>query len=219
MVPTPPLLSLVDRMFLVAHDDRTGKPRITLEVLGVGLAAAALVELAMANAIDIDEAAGHVIRRTVYPHADAAAQYVLEQIVKGEPSSYTAFDWINVLRDDLYLGVAEKLETAEHVRFEKSALGRSSRYVPTPQSLGEEPLAWIFGILRSSRGAANYDQPKRVLACLCAAMGSASAITALPADEVDRSFPVVLGTCDPQYVSIVKATAQVKRKLSMNVRR
>jgi hypothetical protein len=206
-------------MFMVAHDDRTGKLRISIDVLGVGLAACALVELVMANAVDLDEATGLVSRRTVYPHRDAAAQYVLEQIVKGEPASFSAFDWINALRDDLYGGIAQNLVADELVRLDRPMLGRAARYTPTPQSLGEEPLAWIFGILRSGRNASNYELPKRVLACLSVAMGSASAITALPADEVERSFPIVLELCDPPYIAIVKATSQVKGKLSMSVRR
>lgn len=206
-------------MFMVAHDDRTGKLRVGHDVLGVGLSAAALVELAMANAVDIDEVNGLVTRRTVYPHPDAAVQYVLEQIVKAEPATYTAFDWINALRDDLYAGIAQNLVADGLVRLDRPILGRAARYAPTPQSLGEEPLAWIFGILRSGRGAVNYEQPKRVLACLSVAMGSASAITALPADEVELSYPIVLELCDSQFVTIVKATAQVKNKLSMSVRR
>jgi hypothetical protein len=206
-------------MFLVAHDDRTGKLRIGIDVLGVGLAAAALVELVMANAVDIDDPTGLVTRRTVYPHPDAAVQYVLEHIVKGEPTSYTVTDWINALREDLYGGIAQNLVADELVRQEKSLLGRAPRYAPTPQSLGEEPLAWVFGILRSGRGAGNYEQPKRVLACLCVAMDCASVITALPGDEIETAFPVVLDMCDSSYVAIVKATGYVKSKLSMAVRR
>jgi hypothetical protein len=206
-------------MFLVAHDDRTGKLRVGYDVLGVGLAAAALVELVMANAVDIDDGTGLVTRRTVYPHPDAAVQYVLEQIMKGEPASFSAVDWINALREDLYGGVAQNLVADELVRLDKPILGRAARYVPTPASLGEEPLAWVFGILRSGRSAENYEQPKRVLACLCVAMGSASVITALPTDDIETTFPVVLDMCDSSYVTIVKATATVKSKLSMSVRR
>lgn len=204
---------------MVGHDDRTGKPRVALDVLGVGLATTAMIELAMANSVDVDDVTGNVIRRTPYPHPDAAAQYMLEQIAKGEPASYTAFDWINVLREDLYGGVGQNLENDRLVKVEKAALGRSLRFIPTPQSLGEEPLAWVFGILRSTRTVMNYDQPKRILACVCAAVGAAAAITALPGEEVDRAFPDVLATIDPRYVVIIRSAGQVRRKLSMTVRR
>ena len=207
-------------MFLLAHDERSGKPRINLDVLGLGLVAAALTELAIAGAVYIDPDTGQVTRYAADPLTDAAAQYVLEQVVKGEPQTYSATEWITVLREDLYGGVAQNLEAANCVKAERSALGRGVRYVPTPRSLGEDPLAWVFGILGSrSHHAVDYELDKQALACLCAAMGVASAIIAIPPEEVEANYAELLRSCDPQLVALARATAQVKRKLSMMVRR
>ena len=206
-------------MFLLGHDERTGKARMSLEILGVGLVATALAQLALDGAIYVEEGTGQVTRQTIHRQDDAAANYILEQIVKGEPTIYTVIDWITVLRDDLYTGIGSNLEYDELVQIDKAAISRSVRYIPKPRTLGEEPLAWVYGVLRSRNSAVDFEEQQRVLACICAAMGVAAAITALSPDEIETKYPKVLANCKPATIAIAKAAAHVKTRLSMTVRR
>jgi hypothetical protein len=211
-------MSLVDWMFLIGHDERSGKPAVATDLLGVGLAGAALLELVLGGTIAVT-VAGEVIRQADRGPDDDAAFYVLQQIVKGEPRVYTALDWITVLRDDLYRGVATNLKRDGVVRMEKSALSRTPRYVPRRSNLIAGCTASVYGLLRLPGNVADFTEAQRLLACLCCALGVAPAITALPGHIVDEHYPIVLAHCEQQDVLILKAVTRAKDKLALTVRR
>lgn len=211
--PSRPL-TLTDHFFLLAHGEINGKPRISLEVIGVGLAAATLMQLAHDGAIHVDPSTLELSRITTELPADEAGQYVLRQIFGLEPEIHTATDWITVLRDDLYTGVAMALEKAGVLKSGKSALTRSMRYIPTHPSQSEQILTWVYGVLRA-RYPSDFELYKQVLTVLVVALGSATAICAVTNDDLNRNYPAILGAVDPATASIAEATAQVRNKLSM----
>ncbi|WFE19417.1 GPP34 family phosphoprotein [Solwaraspora sp. WMMD937] len=67
-VPLPPTGRLADELFLIAHDDVTGKPRVPTRVVGRGLAAAILADLAYVGAVTV-AATGMVVTGTAAPGA------------------------------------------------------------------------------------------------------------------------------------------------------
>src|SRR5262249_54383777 len=83
-----PPLSLVDRLFLLTHDTANGKPLIALDVLGIGLAGAALLELAQGGWVSVKHS-GEVVRVSEHAHPDEASHYVLMQIYEREPQGTT----------------------------------------------------------------------------------------------------------------------------------
>jgi Golgi phosphoprotein 3 (GPP34) len=209
---------MVDYMFLVTHHETSGKLRIAPDLLGLGLVAAALAELVSVSAVYLDPETSQVIRYQRQPVSVPAAQYVLDQVIRGEPDTSHAADWILGLRDDLYAGVAHGLDADGLVRPERSALGRM-KYVPIRPELIEQPQSWVFGLLRSPQRWIDFQLNQLVIACLCGAMGIAGTVTAMPAEEAETGFSQLLRSVDPQLSALVKATSQAKGRLAMTVRR
>src|SRR5262249_37737909 len=157
-------LSLVDRLFLLTHDPGNGKPLASLDVLGIGLAGAALLELTMMAAVSI-KLSGEVVRTTPNQVQDEATNYVLIRLYEAEPQNYPVIEWIGVLRNELYLGVAGSLAKRGIIDEQRSAL-RGSRYLPRQRQAVEESMAWVYRLLQSPQRGAESGQPAVVLACL-----------------------------------------------------
>jgi hypothetical protein len=206
---------LAQRFFLLSHDHRTGKPRLELDVLGVGLAASTLADLTYGQAVVIDPGTGQVARITTEWPDDSASRYILKQIVDNEPTLYSASDWINVTRDFLYNGVAQALEEAGRVQAEKGRFGGGQRYVPTPRELGEEVLGQVYGVLNARNTLDMAPVGHLTLAAMCVAIGAASAVAALTAEAADAGYQAVIELLDPQIVTIARAATNIKNRLSM----
>ncbi|HEY9472751.1 MAG TPA: GPP34 family phosphoprotein [Mycobacteriales bacterium] len=122
-------MPLADEFFLLAHNS-TGKPRLSLSSLSLGLAAALLAELILERRIAL---AGSELRVVDdIPPADALAHTVLNQIMT-EPSSHPVRSWLDYLGKDARERVGQRLERAGLVRREASRRpwGKSVRYEPT----------------------------------------------------------------------------------------
>ncbi|GII23337.1 GOLPH3/VPS74 family protein [Planosporangium mesophilum] len=74
----PERLRLADDFWLIAHHDRSGRPRLNPLALGLGLAGALLGELATTGHLTIHDRHVHVTDDT--PPADATSHGILEQI-------------------------------------------------------------------------------------------------------------------------------------------
>lgn len=212
--------TLVDRLFLLCHDERTGKPHLSLDVLGVGLVGAVLIELLQRGAVVITGDPGKLARLTSARQSEPAAQYVLEQIAKAEPHVYTPADWISVLRDDLYPGVANSLAEAGLIQVEKPKIGRGVRCIPIDVRIVQESLAWVYGILGTGEFAPDEPDPtKHLLACVCAALGVAPLITARPAAHVDALYPAMLERLDPQTAIVLRSITHARGRLALKTSR
>jgi hypothetical protein len=217
--PAPRYLSLVDHLFLISHDEQSGKRLMAPDVLGVGLVAAALTELVATKSIDVITETGIVTRIATEFPADPACGHVLEQIYAQEPSEHTATDWILALRDDLYTGVATRLEQDRLVRHNRVGLTRTLGYTPTQPMLVAEPMSWVFGVLRARNAGEDFEPIQRALACLCAAMGVATAVTAIANSDVTHTYPKLLQLCDEPTITIAKSTQRAMAKLATKLRR
>src|SRR5438477_9448893 len=125
-----PSFSLSEEYFLLAHDDTTGKPLISTDVLGLGLAAALLAQLLPEERITITKDGGVLLRRF-----EATGRLATDQVIKkindahaSRPGAlYPVADWLRYLREMAYAEVGDALVRGR-VLYERSGL-RGKRYV------------------------------------------------------------------------------------------
>lgn len=141
---------LADEFFLIALDDRTGRPRLSPKVFGLGLAGALLGELLLDGLITVE--GGHVLVVDHRPPVDALAHTILDQIVS-EVSPYGVRSWLVFLARDATERVAERLSRAGHIRREQSRrmLRREAIYPPTDANTAHLPTARLATSLRNGR--------------------------------------------------------------------
>ncbi|MEN3310556.1 MAG: hypothetical protein V7603_6758 [Micromonosporaceae bacterium] len=122
--------SLSEEFFLLAHDDTNGKPLISTDALGLGLAAALLAQLLPEERIAISREGGVLLRRF-----EATGRAATDEVVKkindahaNRPGAlYPVADWLRYLRDMAYTEVADALLRGR-VLYERGGL-RGKRYV------------------------------------------------------------------------------------------
>lgn len=141
---------LADEFFLIALDDRTGRPRLSSKVFGLGLAGALLGELILDRRITVEE--GQVLVVDHRPPADALAHTVLDQILS-EVSPYGVRSWLVFLARNATERVADRLSRAGHIRREQSRrmFRRETVYPPTDMNAAHLPLARLATSLRNGR--------------------------------------------------------------------
>lgn len=138
---------LGDEFWLVAHDENTGRPKLSARVLGLGLAAALLGELVYYRSITIQNgyiyAAGHA------PPQDAVARTVLEQIT-GEGHPYTIRTWLVFLSRHAEETVTHRMWRAGFLRQQSSRrlLRQVTTYAPVDPGKAAWPMARLSTTLR-----------------------------------------------------------------------
>lgn len=207
-----PALWLADWVFLLFHDERDGKPRIDLDLIGLGLAAAALHQLAEQGFIEIKPPGGDVIRWADSWPTDPTQAFVFQEIVRNEHQTFTATDWIFVLRGQMYRGVAADLVKRGLVKQDDSGMGRRSRYIPTPRSNGETALGRVQ-ILSGFR-LDHIPKVHLMMAAICHAVGAASAVVSRT-DNVASAYETILNTLDPRSVLLLRSVERAKAKVAM----
>lgn len=111
---------LADHLFLIALDERTGRPRLSPRVLGLGLAGALLGELVLEGKIVIED--GHVSVRDRRPPADALAHTTLDHLV-AEHGRHPVRSWLPFLAQRATEQVGERLWRAGMVHRERVRRG------------------------------------------------------------------------------------------------
>lgn len=147
---------LADDLFRLAHHDRTGRPLLHASVAGLGLAAALLAELVVAEAIVIESDQVCVVSRT--PPPDVLAHTVLGQLA-GEVAGHTVRTWLAFLSQTSRERVALRLLRSGHVRPEagRRLLTRSPVYVPTDSHVAVWPWARLSTRLRQGKPLDRFD--------------------------------------------------------------
>lgn len=218
--PTPIRHPVADELFLVGHHEYTGKRHAGDEVFGLGLAAAVLFELGWARAIGMDQGA---VKRTVGTFTgDPVLDHVLGKIAGKEPAAHQAGAWIDYLREDLYLLVAERLKTrAVIVEFQTGMFGRQIRYEAVNPVTAALPRSMMLGVLRSPPGLDRpaADNHYAVLGGLVAAMEMWEAIPTIAAAEATRNAAILTSRMYPPEQLIIKSVAEAKNALARRVRR
>lgn len=158
---------LADELFCIGHDDRTGRCRLRPRVVGMGLAAALLAELALYGRIAIDTGEIRVISRQ--PPPDAVAHSTLAQLL-AQPQHRSARTWLAFLSATATDSVAQRLMLAGLWRQRKHRrLGR------TGVSFQPADVNAVAGrsvrLARLLRAAAPIGEPDVMLAGLVMATG------------------------------------------------
>jgi hypothetical protein len=158
---------VADDLWLMAHDDATGKPLLLLRALGLGLAGGLLSELMLARCIRLRSDTAVVIGQHV-PRTAAEGHAVL-RLIAGEPVPLPVRDWLGFLalkaRDD----VAGRLERAGYLaRAGRRLPWRPQRWVPVDPNWAFAPLLRVRSALDPARQSSEYEA---VLAGLSAACG------------------------------------------------
>ncbi|HET9655043.1 MAG TPA: GPP34 family phosphoprotein [Kineosporiaceae bacterium] len=124
-------LFLADDLFLMCHDLRSGKPRITESLLGIGLSSALLAELMFSGCIVVADA--QLLIGEYQPPDDQLAEALFEQARAQLFTQQVSLpDWISSRRHYVVDLVADRLVREQHVvRDQHRRLGRSvTRYLP-----------------------------------------------------------------------------------------
>jgi hypothetical protein len=156
-----------DDFFRLAHDDTTGRPRVNVHALGLGLAAGLLGELLYASRIGVHD--GQVYVAHYAPPSDVVGHALLDQIA-GEPHRHTIRTWLSFLAEEAFDQVAGRLLRAGHVRAETSGFlwARTVTYVPADMKTAAWPTVRLAMALRRQ---APMDEGDLFLAGLAVAAG------------------------------------------------
>jgi len=142
-------MALADEFFLLAHDDRSGRPRLHPRANGLGHAAALLGELMLTRRIELRS--GLLLVTHPRPMEEPLADAVLGQICD-ERSALDAHTWLAFLARGAADAVGQRLTRAGRVAPTRLRRGLrlATRYVPTSLNDAAWPAARLRLLL--SRG-------------------------------------------------------------------
>jgi Golgi phosphoprotein 3 (GPP34) len=100
-------LPLADELFLVGHDEYSGKPRVSDGVLDTGLAGAVLAELVVANRLHVTED-NTVVVRDQRPWGERVSDAALAEVLK-QREAHPVRAWVEYLREHVRTMVAPRL--------------------------------------------------------------------------------------------------------------
>ena len=157
---------MADDLYLLAHDDRTGKPLLPPRPLGTGLAGALLAEVMLSGYIGLRSDTAVVIGRDMSP-AMAYSRVLLKQIAE-EPSPLPVQAWLRYLARTAMRDVAARLEQAGYLTGVRSRIpGRPGRMVPTDPDRAFSPMVRARSALNPNREPAPYAGALAGLAVAC----------------------------------------------------
>ncbi len=142
---------LADELFLLAHDEVSGKARLHPRVTGIGLGGALLAELVLAGRIDLqptpEASSGAVVLMDPRPVDDELGSAVLEQIVAvGRPRPGTG--WLKHLGQTATRNVGARVAAAGLVTPVRSRLSRREvRWAPVDMSTAAWPATRLRMLL------------------------------------------------------------------------
>jgi hypothetical protein len=137
---------IADDLWLLAHNDVTGRPYIQPRPMGLGLAAGLLAELSLAGAVSVrrDDITPVRVRR---PPADELLLRVLG-LLAGEPDAHPVADWLAYLARTAPSGVAARLAASGYLAEDKSLLPwRGGRWRPTDRDSAFSPVLRVRAVL------------------------------------------------------------------------
>lgn len=168
--------------FLIAHDEFSGKLRISPDLLGCGLVGAQLGQLIMASRLAVE--GGRVLVTEVRGDGgDEVGAYVVESISR-QTSTHSIRVWVDTFREVLYELVARRLVDEGVVRREHGGRQlmrrRLDRFPATNLLAAARPRLRLEHMLRMPQ---EFDLPGAVSAVLVGAVGAESVLD----PEIDRT--------------------------------
>jgi hypothetical protein len=204
-VPLPPTGWLADELFLIAHDDVTGRLRAPAGVVGRGLAAAMLADLAFVGAATV-AATGMVVTGTAAPGAvDAWGRTVQRWIGTDTPHPPAA--WVERLAGHAYRSVADRLTAAGLVRprtVRRWWWRRDTAYPPVDTNVAAWPWARLSMRVRRRTRLSVHDS---TLARLCVATGFGDHVLGVDTLTARRQLRQLLTPVPPGVDQLVRHVA------------
>jgi hypothetical protein len=158
---------VADDLYLLAHDDRTGRPLLPPRPLGIGLAGGLLAELMLDGWVGLRPDGAVMIGEHV-PREAVAGQGLVRQIA-AEPRPQPVRDWLRFWAQTAALDVAGRLEHAGYLQQVRGWVPwRGGRWVPTDPDWAFAPMVRVRSALDPARRA---DAQAVVLAGLADASG------------------------------------------------
>jgi len=153
-------------LYLLAHDDRTGRPSLGSRQLGIGLAGALLAELMLAGFAGL-QGDGSVAAGRTWP-GDDLGRRVREQVA-AEREPHPLRDWLVFFARGAAGQVAARLEQAGYLRHVRAWIpGRPGRWVPVDSTWAFAPVLRVRSAVDPARP---FDPREATLAGLAVACG------------------------------------------------
>lgn len=192
---------IADDLYLLAHDDVSGKPFLQPRALGVGLAAGLLAELTMQGAIRVK--GDQIVLVALARHADALARSVLDILVS-ERDWHTVRDWLMFLAATAGQAVAQRLERAGYLtRVASRRPWRDQNWVPVNSDSASAPLIRVRAVLEPGRTPAVSDV---LLTGLAAACGLGPRILPYGPPDARNRLDVAVRQLHPQLRELIAQT-------------
>jgi hypothetical protein len=167
---------------LIAHDEFSGKLRISLELLCCGLVGGQLADLIVANRLAVE--GGRVLVTDDRSEArDEVGDYVVESISR-QTSTHSVRVWVETLQEVLYELIGRRLINDGVVRREQGGRQlmrrRPDRFPATDLLAAARPRLRLEHMLRTPQ---EFDLPGAILAVLVGAVGVETVLD----PEIDRT--------------------------------
>jgi hypothetical protein len=157
---------VADDLYLMAHGDRSGRPRLQPRPLGIGLAGALLTEVMLAGWIGLRRDSAVVIISGV--PQDTVIRHALMKQIADEPGPLPVQAWLRFLARDAARDVALRLEQAGYLEHVRSWIpGRQGRWVPVNPDWAFAPMPRVRSALDPARPVTPYGAALAGLAVAC----------------------------------------------------
>jgi hypothetical protein len=138
-----------DDLYLVAHDDRSGKPQLPRRQLGLGLAGGLLAELLLGGSICLHRGCVAIAAGARTPDQEEPLIRRVRDQIAAEPDRYPVRDWLRFLAPAATGDIADRLAQAGYLTYARARMpGRPARYVPADPD-------WAYAALSRVRAALN----------------------------------------------------------------
>jgi hypothetical protein len=154
---------VADDLYLLSHDDRSGRPLLQPRALGIGLAGGLLAELMLAGLVGL-RPDGAVVINPDAPRELAARHLVLRQVA-AEPWPEPVWSWLRFLARGAARDVAGRLAAAGYLQQVRGRRGQGL-WVPVNPD-------WAFAALLRVRTALDPAQPLTAEAAVLAGLAVA----------------------------------------------
>jgi len=137
---------VADDLYLMAHDENTGRPLLRRRALGTGLAGGLLAELMLAGCITVRHDGAVALGRT-WPAGELARQ--VRDVIAAEHEPHLVREWLLFGARTAAQDVAGRLERSGYLR--RAAGRRPGRRVPVDPDWAFAPLVRVRSALDPAR--------------------------------------------------------------------
>lgn len=207
---------LADEFFLLNHDQLTGKPTISRQLLGGGLVAALFAELIMERRVTVHAGRVSVLDRAA--RGEAAGDFMVDSLA-AQRTTHPVRTWTGNLDETAYELVARRLVERGTVRRvqPRRLLGSRKDLFPAARRDAVHPLLWLDTMIN---GQSRADLQRMLVAALLS-MAGADHMLAVELDR-DQVRTVIAGWIDGlpgPYQELVTGFEAAVVALSLSIRR